>query len=459
MHYQDPFVYYLNISAAIILFLLALPTLLNKREVFKVRLAYFMIFFSVIATFFINLFIFYPENEKLVPVIFFTFCIPHLFAPLVYYYVKNLLGYNVTKGIYLSQIPALFSFLFGIYYVFSGEYDNAVVIKQINQGNFLIFNIINLFTLINTLIYCTKAWLFASKLQLDSGDPFYQQTRIKKAWAKEFVALIFINVLLFLLILIISHSFFDISQISLDLIVMPVFMIFVYGLVAVRSAMMYKEFEHQFVLSKIGIQKTMQEQRLSIARDLHDSLGAHLTLISSVSDQLKASASGLEEDKKLRIDSLSEYTDNALLELRNALWMLHTDEIQLSDFRNKVLNFINAAGEAKDLIRFHFDCRYSNNEVIDSNIAVNVFRVIQELINNAIKYAEATDIWIDIECNDKRMCLLVKDNGKGFDNDSEGNESYGIAGVKQRIQNLNGTYKMISNNGEGTSFQIQVSWK
>ena len=66
MHYQDPFVYYLNISAAIILFLLALPTLLNKREVFKVRLAYFMIFFSVIATFFINLFIFYPENEKLV---------------------------------------------------------------------------------------------------------------------------------------------------------------------------------------------------------------------------------------------------------------------------------------------------------------------------------------------------------------------------------------------------------
>ena len=60
----------------------------------------------------------------------------------------------------------------------------------------------------------------------------------------------------------------------------------------------------------------MQEQRLSIARDLHDSLGAQLTLISSVSDQLKASFSGQEKDKKTRIDSLSEYTDNALMELR-----------------------------------------------------------------------------------------------------------------------------------------------
>lgn len=458
MHYQDPFVYYLNISAAIILFLLALPTLLNKREVFKVRLAYFMIFFSVIATFFINLFIFYPENEKLVPVVFFTFFIPHLFAPLVYYYIKNLLGYTVTKGIYLSQIPAVFSCLFGIYYVFSGKYDNAVVIKQINQGDFLVFNIINLFTLINTLIYCTKAWFFASKLQLDKSNAFYQQSRIKKAWAKEFVALIFINALLFLVILIISHSFFDISQITMDLIVMPVFMILVYGLVAVRSAMMYKEFEHQFVLSKIGIQKTMQEQRLSIARDLHDSLGAHLTLISSVSDQLKASVSGLEEDKKARIESLSDYTDNALLELRNALWMLHTEEIQFSDFRNKVLNFINAAGEAKESIRFHFDCKFNSNEVMDSNIAVNLFRVIQELINNAIKYADASDICIELECSNKCISLLVKDNGRGFNAAAEGIETYGISGVKHRIQNMNGTYKIISNNGEGTSIQINVVW-
>jgi len=459
MLYQDPFVYYLNISAAIILFLLALPTLLNKREVFKVRLAYFMIFFSVIATFFINLFIFYPENEKLVPVIFFTFFIPHLFAPLVFYYVKNLLGYSVTKGIYLSQIPALFSFLFGIYYVFSGKYDNAIVIKQINQGDFLVFNIINLFTLINTLIYCTKAWLFANKLQLDTSNPFYHQSRIKKAWAKEFVALIFINVLVFLVIMIISHSFFDISQITMDLIVMPVFMIFVYGLVAVRSAMMYKEFEHQFVLSTIGVQKSMQEQRLSIARDLHDSLGAQLTLISSVSDQLKASFSGQEKDKKTRIDSLSEYTDNALMELRNALWVLHAEEIQFSDFRNKVLNFVNAVGETKELIRFHFDCSLSCNEVIDSNIAVNLFRVIQELINNAIKYADATDIWINIDCDIKRIALMIKDNGKGFDALADGNESYGIAGVKQRIQNMNGTCKMVSKIGEGTSFQIQVEWK
>ena len=96
---------------------------------------------------------------------------------------------------------------------------------------------------------------------------------------------------------------------------------------------------------------------------------------------------------------------------------------------------------------------------MDSQIAVNLFRVIQELINNAIKYADASDIWIDIDCNDKCIDLLVKDNGNGFDDTSEGNESYGITGIKQRIQNMNGTCKMISKNGEGTSFQINVAWK
>ena len=90
MLYKEPFVLYLNISVCIILLFLALPSLLNRKEELKVRLAFFLIFFVVIATCVINLLVLYTENYRLVFLGYFVFFISLLFGPAIYYYVKNL---------------------------------------------------------------------------------------------------------------------------------------------------------------------------------------------------------------------------------------------------------------------------------------------------------------------------------------------------------------------------------
>ena len=89
MLYKEPFVLYLNISVCFILLFLALPSLLNKREGLKVRVAFALIFFVVIATCLTNLLVLYPENHKLVSLGYFVFFISLLFGPLIYYYVIN----------------------------------------------------------------------------------------------------------------------------------------------------------------------------------------------------------------------------------------------------------------------------------------------------------------------------------------------------------------------------------
>src|SRR5690606_24349481 len=119
MLYKEPFVLYLNISVCLILLFLALPSLLNRREELKVRVAFSLIFFTVITNCTTNVAILLWENDRMVPIVFMLFFIPLLFGPSIYYYVKNLLGHRVDKGILLSLIPGASSFIYGIHLTFS----------------------------------------------------------------------------------------------------------------------------------------------------------------------------------------------------------------------------------------------------------------------------------------------------------------------------------------------------
>src|SRR5690606_127428 len=115
MLYKHPFVVYLNISVCVILLFLALPSLLNRREALKIRLAFSLIFFTVIVNCTTNVLILLFGNYHMVPLVFMAFFIPLLFGPAVYYYVKNLLGGAVGKGIYMTIIPGMASFGYGIF--------------------------------------------------------------------------------------------------------------------------------------------------------------------------------------------------------------------------------------------------------------------------------------------------------------------------------------------------------
>ena len=102
------------------------------------------------------------------------------------------------------------------------------------------------------------------------------------------------------------------------------------------------------------------------------------------------------------------------------------------------------------------------NRIKDENIVLAIFRVIQESLNNIRKHSEATYAQVQIESNDNNVTLRIKDDGKGFDvsslNQDNRNENsgFGLLGMKERVELLEGSFYIDSIIGSGTTIRIQL---
>ncbi|MGA9648874.1 sensor histidine kinase, partial [Pedobacter sp.] len=84
------------------------------------------------------------------------------------------------------------------------------------------------------------------------------------------------------------------------------------------------------------------------------------------------------------------------------------------------------------------------------------FRTIQEIVNNAIKYAQASEIKINVEQNAKNLKINITDNGQGFDYESEKNKSFGLMNIHSRIMEIRGNINLKTSAGKGTDYTIQI---
>lgn len=200
----------------------------------------------------------------------------------------------------------------------------------------------------------------------------------------------------------------------------------------------------------------IQEQRLEISRDLHDSLGAQLTFINSIIDGLKNSSAKLDEVMKSKINTLSDFSENSIAELKNTLWVLNSKEINLDDLKKKILNFIKSASEAKEDVKFNFTFDVSENLSLNSKQAINLFRAVQEIINNALKYADASEIKMDVQQNGSTLAIQIADNGKGFDYIKEKNRSFGLTNIQNRILEVGGNLNIETSVGNGTKYEVNI---
>ncbi len=198
-----------------------------------------------------------------------------------------------------------------------------------------------------------------------------------------------------------------------------------------------------------------QEQRLQISRDLHDSLGAQLTFVNTVLDGIKKSNASIDESLKSRINTVSEFSENAVRELKNTLWVMNSKEINISDLKFRIANYINSAAEAKEEVRFKFSFETFDNRQIQSKTAMNIFRVIQEIVSNAIKYSNASEVSVSLHQNDGELLIDVSDNGVGFDIDAMKTKSFGLNNIYKRVSDMQGTVELVSEKGLGTQYKIK----
>lgn len=108
-----------------------------------------------------------------------------------------------------------------------------------------------------------------------------------------------------------------------------------------------------------------------------------------------------------------------------------------------------------------FMTRGGDIRVKDSNIVLAIFRVVQECLNNIEKHAEATHVIVQLENTQNGIIVRVKDNGKGFDKtllseESHNDRGFGIMGMKERIELLEGAFNIESAPDQGTTIWVKL---
>ncbi|QTD36698.1 hypothetical protein JL193_11165 [Polaribacter batillariae] len=225
-----------------------------------------------------------------------------------------------------------------------------------------------------------------------------------------------------------------------------------------KKKQLQKEIDLKDALATIKTQNRLQEQRLRISRDLHDNIGSQLTFIISSIDNLKFVTKDANTKLKDKLSGISTFTSETIHQLRDTIWAMNKNEITVEDLHTRILSFVEKAKNATENIEFIVNYNIDKNQAFSSLEGMNIFRVIQEAINNAIKYAKATKIEIKIDKKENQFVIKVVDNGIGFDINSVelGN---GLSNMEKRMSEIGGRVKIISKVRIGTEISMEIFLK
>ncbi|MBL0053247.1 MAG: sensor histidine kinase [Bacteroidetes bacterium] len=195
--------------------------------------------------------------------------------------------------------------------------------------------------------------------------------------------------------------------------------------------------------------RAQEEERSRIAEDLHDDIGPRLSAMKLAIDLLKNDLP--PEDIKDIADESSKMIDKVIKDIRVIVRNLASKYITEKGIYHQLHELINFL-HAHHSIKFEFDAEVLKDRY-DQGFELSLYRMIQEMINNSIKYSGCTDVKINVHIKGDRMFVNYNDNGKGFDEDKI-DKGLGLASIKWRIKNFNGSYEFRTAPGKGVRYYL-----
>ena len=447
INFQDPWVLVLNITVIVILTLLIIPTLLNTKEKLGVRLSFSAIFIIVAVNCLANLALFYTQDVAYFDFLFLQAFIPLLFGPAIYFYVLLNNG-GAIKRPWIHFIIPFLAILYGIYHVQMDEGDKMRIFQEVNEAQNLSYNILNTLVMSIPLIYFYFSKRYLKRLHIQPADPLAMLQKIKIQWSHEFINLLLFCVFSFLVIMIVATHFYQVPQPYLDLIGMPIYFPLIYAVIAVRSNMISKQLEMQYGLSKAEEDSRLRDHRIAISRDLHDNIGAYANSLITKIDFLSAEDNAGSRE----LADLKENAENILGLLRQTIWVLNNDTVSVENFYDYVKQYaLKSFRNSGITVSFEEDIR--QNRILPSETSINLFRIIQEGLQNIMKHSAATQVELNLISAEK-LHISICDNGKGFlpDNTAEG---YGLANMRTRAEEIGFRVEVVSPAPSGTLLVLE----
>ena len=204
--------------------------------------------------------------------------------------------------------------------------------------------------------------------------------------------------------------------------------------------------------------ESQENERKRIAGELHDSLGQNLIVIKN---EIKRYLKTISEDN--RDSEILEFTSSivtqTLKEIKEIAYNLRPPQLDKLGLKDAILS------QVKRVLNTSETTVFTEIDVKDIEIPpeteINIFRIIQEGINNILKHSSASEAIIKLKKVKENIYLEISDNGKGFDNKKEKKqdaafESFGLKGIAERAKMLGGSFQIDSKKGVETTLKIVI---
>lgn len=201
------------------------------------------------------------------------------------------------------------------------------------------------------------------------------------------------------------------------------------------------------------LQTAREDERARLARNLHDDLGATLTLAKLDAARLKSRLAGMAPETLELLAHLVDTLNSGI-----ALGRRIIEDLRPSALSNLglVATLEILAREFADHSGIEVDCALEAVE-LEASAELMVYRLVQEAITNIIKYAQASHVWLSLGMRDGLVEVSVRDDGVGFDTTLQPRSAYGLVGMRFRIQAHGGTLTLLSAPGQGTLIRATLA--
>lgn len=209
------------------------------------------------------------------------------------------------------------------------------------------------------------------------------------------------------------------------------------------------------IMASHAVLQGEETERQRLARDLHDGLGGMLSAVKLQLSSIKGNIlvpSGKAEQFEKAIVML----DSSIKELRTVAHNMMPDALIKFGLKDALQDFCSKIASS-NVIKITFQY-FGEHQRLEKSLEIALYRISQELINNVLKHAQASEVIIQLVCDRNRIHLTVQDNGAGFTlSQVDVRKSRGLQSIRARVESFNGRMDIASEPDKGTEVGIEFS--
>jgi signal transduction histidine kinase len=203
------------------------------------------------------------------------------------------------------------------------------------------------------------------------------------------------------------------------------------------------------------LQTAAEQEKATLARDLHDEFGGLLTAAKMDLAWLQGRASAGEPETQAKLAALGSVLDDAMGVKRRVVENLRPALLDHFGLPTAIQSYFEETCKKAGI---RFTARIPDDfEQLSQDLAIALFRVGQESLTNILKHAKAENVELDLMLDESSYRILISDDGVGIAPERlDGKRSHGLAGMRHRIESLGGSFTIGTNAPHGTRIEVVV---